>query len=124
MSQHPVQRRWENRVIEREHDRLHTRSLRGVVLGLVLAFAPSAAYLLQQNECLELTYRIDALRREQDLLAELERQLSLERADLEALDAIERWATRAQGLARPADHEVVILDTTPSRPGHLVADRR
>ncbi len=124
MSQFDGQRRWENRPIEREQDRLRTRSLRGVVLGLVFAFAPAGAYLLQQNECLELTYAIDALHREQDELAEHERRLMLKQSDLEALDEIERWASREQGLSRPDAESVIVLDTTSPAPGHLVADGR
>ena len=122
MTQIEGDRRWENRPIEREQDRGGARSLRSVVLGLVIAFSPAAAYLFQQNECLELTYSVDGLRREQDRLAELERRLSLRKADLESLDQIERWALRQHGLAPPATDQVVVLDDSPSRPGHLVAD--
>jgi hypothetical protein len=124
MTQIEGHRRWENRPIEREYDRGRARSLRGVVLGLVVAFAPVAAYLFQQNECLELNYAVDGLRREQDRLLELERRLSLRKADLESLEQIENWALRKHGLTRPAHDQVVVLHNTPTRPGHLVADGR
>jgi hypothetical protein len=102
-------RRWSNRPLVRERDELRVRLLWRSLVAIVIAFAPAAAYLLEQNECLQLTYAISAHRAKQEELIELERKLKLERVRLESLASIERWAVRERRMVRPdAEHVIVI----------------
>lgn len=102
-------RRWSNRPLVRERDERRVQLLWRSLLVIMVAFAPAAAYLLEQNECLQLTYAISAHRAQQEELIELERKLKLERARLESLASIERWAVRERKMVRPdAEHLIVI----------------
>lgn len=104
-----TERRWRNRPVLREIDDRRVRRLGRLVLVMAVATAPMAVYLLQQNESLKLVYELNAVRAEQDRLIEEERRLSLERARLESLERIERWAERKHGLTRPAPGGVVVV---------------
>ncbi len=112
----PTHRRWVNRAIAREVDSERARWLWGLFFAMVLAAAPFAAYLLEQNECLRLSYETSALRAEHDRLLEEQRRLRMRRAELESLEAIEAWALDQQGLTRPSPGQVVVIPrATPTR---------
>jgi hypothetical protein len=104
----PGLRRWRNQPLERERDVHRTRALWRTLLAIVIATAPAGAYLLQQNECLKLSYAISELRVEQRRLAEHERQVTARYAGLESLRTIETWASE-NGLERPQPDHVVVL---------------
>ena len=57
-------RRWKNAAVVRETDRRRVRHLWSWLLGIVLALAPTAVYLLQQMRYVESRYRIESLRAE------------------------------------------------------------
>jgi cell division protein FtsL len=116
----PVHRRWVNRAVAREVDRDRARWLRGVFVAMLLAAAPFAAYLLEQNECLRLSYEASALRQERERLLEQERRLRMERAARESLAKIEAWAMRQRGLVHPSPEQVVVV----RRPASEVGDVR
>ena len=105
----PVHRRWVNRAVAREVDRDRARWLRGVFVAMLLAAAPFAAYLLEQNECLRLSYEAGALRQRHEQLLERERRLRMERAARESLEKIEAWAVRQRGLVHPSPEQVVVV---------------
>ena len=117
----PSHRRWANRAVAQEVDRDRARWLWGVVVAMLLAAAPFAAYLLEQNECLRLSYKASALREQRDQLLEQERRLRMERAELESLERIEGWAARRQGLVRPAPQQVVVVRRQPLAPTEVRA---
>lgn len=104
-----VHRRWVNRAVAREVDRDRARWLRGAFVAMLLAAAPFAAYLLEQNECLRLSYEASALRQEREQLLERERRLRMERAARESLEKIEAWALRRRGLVHPSPEQVVVV---------------
>lgn len=101
-------RRWRNQTPERERDVPRTRALWRALLAIIVAIAPAGAYLMQQNECLKLSYAVGEIRAEQRELAEQERRLTGRHAHLESLQAIELWA-RENGLERPLPENVVVL---------------
>jgi hypothetical protein len=108
-----------NRPPTRQMDRHRARWLWGLLGGMVLASGPSALYVLQQNECLRLSYEINALRERDEDLVEQMRRLVARRAALQSLDAIEEWAA-GQGLVAPRDDQVIVLpQVVPPRPDLL-----
>jgi cell division protein FtsL len=108
----PAHRRWVNRAIAREVDHDRARWLWGVFVAMLLAAAPFAAYLLEQNECLRLSYEVSALRQQHDELAEQDRRLRMQRARLESLEKIESWAVQRRGLVHPSPEQVIVVRRT------------
>ena len=106
-------RRWTNQTVAREVDRDRARWLWGLFAAFVLAAAPFAAYMLEQNECLRLSYEASALRQQRDLLIERERRLRMQRAARQSLDEIESWALRRHGLVHPLPEQVVVVHRSP-----------
>lgn len=102
-------RRWTNRAVAREVDRERARWLWGLLLAGLLAAAPFAAYMLEQNECVRLSYEASSLRIEHDRLLEEQRRLRVRRASLESLESIEAWALRRHGMTRPVADQVVVV---------------
>lgn len=115
MTEHasPAQRRWVNRAVAREVDRDRARWLWRAFLVMLLAAAPFAAYLLEQNECLKLSYEASALRQRREDLMERERRLLVQRAAQESLTRIEAWAQSRQGLVHPAPQQVLVVHPSP-----------
>jgi hypothetical protein len=98
----------------REIDSRRVRRLWRVVLAITMALTPWTVYLLQQNERLKIVYEVNALRLELARLQKEERRLNVQRARLESLAPIERWALRSHGLTRPgAEFVFVALDAEP-----------
>ena len=92
-----------------------------MLLGLALAFTPIAIYLVQQNECLSVKLDLDRVHAEREQLVKEEHRLRIERARLDSLLEIERWAEERAGLVRPAaEHVVVVRKLEPGR-GDLLA---
>jgi hypothetical protein len=114
-------RRWANRAVAREVDRDGARRLWVTIGAMVLAAAPFAAYLLEQNECLRLSYEAAALRERRERLVEQERRLRMERVELQSLERIESWATGRHGLVRPLPHELVVVRREPAVPDGVAA---
>ncbi len=116
-----AQRRWRNRAVLREIDDRRVRRLWRLVLSMVVAAAPMAVYVLQQNENLKLSYEVNALRAERERLLTEERVLSVEKTRLESLARIERWAFEERGLVLPDDGIVVVVPEPESEAGELMA---
>jgi len=117
----PVQRRWVNRAVAREVDRDRARWLWGAFVAMLLAAAPFAAYLLEQNECLRLSYDASALRQRRDELMEQERRLRVQRAARESFPDIESWAVRHRGLIHPSSEQVLVVRRSPPGPREVRA---
>jgi hypothetical protein len=109
-------RRWRNLGVTREHDVRRAAWLWGLFLAFAAATVPIAAYVRAQMEYVQVRYRIEELRSQQDRLLEAERRLRIERAALQALPLVEERAVRELGLARPSPQHVVVVKTTS--PGH------
>ena len=105
----PEHRRWANGPVIREVDHDRARWLWGAFAALILAAAPFAAYLLEQNECLKLSYEASALKQQREELMERERRLRMRQAALESLVEIETWAVERQGMVRPLAEQVVVV---------------
>jgi cell division protein FtsL len=112
---------WQNRAVLREIDDRHVRRLWRLVLSMVVAAAPMAVYVLQQNESLKLVYEINALRAERERLLTEERRLNVEKTELESLARIERWALQERDLVLPDGDFVVVVPAAETETGALVA---
>ena len=112
---------WRNRTVLREIDDRRVRRLARVVLAMAVAAAPTAVYLVQQNECLKIRYEVNDLREQREELLQEERRLSLEQASLESLSDVEDWARRKHGMIQPGAGNVVILPAPEPEAGDLVA---
>ncbi len=118
---------WRNRPLVRETDGHRVRSLWRTLLAVVVATAPTAVYLVEQNECIKTAYHVAELQDERDRLETELQQLEAEQAELESLAVIERWALRERGMRQPASEEVVVVrdgrDFPPEflarAPGHV-----
>jgi len=115
------ERRWQNRAVHREIDARRVRQLWKLVVALIVAAAPTAVYLIQQNESVKIEYELNDLQTERERLREERRQLGLERSRLESLGRIEAWATRDQGLVRPGPQGVVMVREASTGSEELVA---
>jgi hypothetical protein len=107
------QRRWSNQTVAREVDRDRARWVWGLFTALLLALAPFAAYMLEQNECLRLSYEVSALREQRERLMEQERRLRMQRAARQSLDEIEAWALKRHGLVHPFPEQVIVVHRSP-----------
>jgi cell division protein FtsL len=114
-------RRWQNRAVHREVDAKQVRRMWKLVLAILVAFTPTAAYLVQINESVKVDYQVSRLRAEAERLREQKRRLHLERARLQSLARIEDWATRGRGLVRPGPHRVMVVRGTSEERGGLMA---
>lgn len=112
-------RRRQRLVREPEEQRL--RSVARFVLLLALLFAPVAWYVVEQNECLSLSYEMSEIRSETERLRKVERALRIDQARLESLAEIERWAVGRQGLCQPEPAEVVVVREPAEGSGDLLA---
>ena len=115
------QPRWRNRAVLREIDDRRVRRLGRIVLAMAVAAAPTAVYLVQQNESLEIRYEVNDLRAQRESLLKKERRLTLERARLESLTSIESWAKRKHGMIQPGPGSVVVIPAPQPEAGELVA---
>lgn len=110
-------RRWRNSPLHREVDSRSARWVWKVVLGLALALAPFAVYLIQNMSFVETSYALEDLRTQETRLQEAERRYRIEKAVQEALPAVEARAGRELGLGRPpVGHVVVVAPGDLARP--------
>lgn len=102
-------RGWRNSPLQREVDGDRARWVGRVVLGVILAAAPIAAYLLQTMAYVETRYALEELRVREEHLLEAERRFRIEKAVHEALPTVETRASRDLGLTRPRPAETVVV---------------
>lgn len=114
-------RRWRNFGVVRERDVRLVRWLWGMLLCLTLSLVPAGAYLFYQNECLKVSYEINAAHTEIERLLEVERRLKVERAELESPPKIEAWARRQPGLIQPEPGQILIVRPAATGPADMVA---
>jgi len=102
-------RRWRNSSVHREVDNTHARRVWRVVLGVAIALAPFAVYLLQTMSYVQTSYAIEHLRAEEARLVEADRRYRVERAMLESLPAVEARASGELVLEHPPASHVVVV---------------
>jgi hypothetical protein len=109
-------RGWRNQPLHREVDKRHARWVWTLGLGIAIAAIPFVVYLLQTMSYVQTSYAIENLRASEARLAERERRLRIDKAELESLPAVEARAAHDLGLTRPAPSRVVVVS-----PGDLPA---
>lgn len=102
-------RGWRNSAVHREVDNRHARWVFKVVLGVAIALAPLALYLLQTMSYVETSYAIENLRGREARLSDAERRLTIEKAVIESLPAVEERAAVQLGLEHPTAARVVVV---------------
>jgi len=114
-------RGWSNRFLIRETDGYHMRSLWRTLLVAMIALAPTAVYLVEQNECTKISYEVNDLTVTQETLVKQEQELKVAKTQLESLADIEVWASRERGLLQPEPEDVIVVRSGQSEPIDLVA---
>jgi len=114
-------RGWSNRPLVRETDEYRMRSLWRTLLAVVVALAPTAVFLVEQNECMKISYEVNDLVVTHETLVKQEQELKVEKTQLESLADIERWAERERGLRQPEPKDVIVVRHGRSEPIDLVA---
>jgi len=102
-------RGWRNNTVHREVDNRHARWVFKLILGVAIALAPLAVYLLETMSYVETSYAFEELRGREAHTIESEHRLIIEKAVLQSLPTVERRAGAQLGLERaPAAHIVVV----------------
>ena len=114
-------RGWSNRFLVRETDGYHMRSLWRTLAVVMIALAPTAVYLVEQNECTKISYEVSDLEETQEVLVKQEQELKVAKTQLESLADIERWAVRERGLLQPEPEDVVVVRSGRTQPIDMVA---
>jgi hypothetical protein len=120
-------RGWRNSTLHREADNRYARWVLRLVVGVAIALAPLAVYLLRTMSYVETSYAIEDLRGREARLIEAERRLTIEKAVMESLPAVEQRAGVELGLEHPKAARVIVVsqeelgrpapsETPPQRP--------
>ncbi len=112
---------WSNRFLVRETDGYHMRSLWRTLLVAMIALAPTAVYLVEQNECTKVSYEVTDLAVTHEALVKQEQELKVAKTQLESLAEIEVWASRERGLLQPEPENVIVVRSGQSEPVDMVA---
>lgn len=102
-------RGWRNSAVHREVDNRHARWVVKVVLGVAIALAPLAVYLLQTMAYVETSYAIEELRGQEGRLVDAERRLTIEKALMESLPAVEKRAGTQLKLEHPTAANMIVV---------------
>ena len=110
-------RGWRNNTVHREVDHGYARWVVKLVLGAAIALAPLAVYLLRTMSYVETSYAIEDLRNREARLIDAEHRLTIEKAVMESLPAVEERAGVELGLEHPkAAHVIVVSQEELGRP--------
>jgi cell division protein FtsL len=80
-----------------------------VIVGVAIALVPLAVYLLQTMSYVETSYAIESVRASEARLTDAERRLTIEKAALESLPAVEQRAGAQLKLEHPTASRVVVV---------------
>jgi cell division protein FtsL len=105
-------RGWRNSDVYREVDNRHALWVFRVVVGVAIALVPLAVYLLQTMSYVETSYAIESLRASEARLMDAERRLTIEKATMESLPAVERRAGTELKLEHPVASRVIVVSPT------------
>ena len=95
-----------NARLVREKDRARARELRRLVMYGAAIVVPLLVYVWQRVEFIRLSYRVEALQKQQQDLLEINKRAIVERSLLMAPDRIERLARKQLGLIDPLPDDV------------------
>jgi hypothetical protein len=115
-------RGWRNSTVHREVDNRHALWVFKVVVGVALALVPLAVYLLQTMSYVETSYAIESLRASEARLADVERRMTIEKATMESLPAVEQRAGAMLKLEHPRAARVIVV--SQSELGRPLASER
>jgi cell division protein FtsL len=79
---------------------------------VAIALVPLAVYLLQTMSYVETSYAIESLRASEARLMDAERRLTIEKATMESLPAVERRAGTELKLEHPVASRVIVVSPT------------
>jgi cell division protein FtsL len=102
-----------NARLVKERDRARARELRVLLLYGALIVIPLLGYVWQRVDFIHLSYRLEELKRQRQVLADTNKQLTVERSLLLSPDRIESLARKRLGLADPLPGDVrrvVLID--------------
>ena len=102
-------RGWRNSAVHREVDNRHARWVFKVVLGVAIALTPLGVYLLQTMSYVETSYAIEDLRGQEARLVDAERRLTIEKALMESLPAVEQRAGSQLKLEHPTAANMIVV---------------
>jgi cell division protein FtsL len=105
-------RGWRNSAVHREVDNRHALWVFKVVVGVAIALVPLAIYLLQTMSYVETSYAIESLRASEARLTDVERRLTIEKAVMQSLPAVERRAGSELKLEHPTSARVIVVSPT------------
>jgi len=105
-------RGWRNSTVHREVDNRHAFWVFKVVVSVAIALVPLAVYLLQTMSYVETSYAIEYLRGSEARLTDAERRLTIEKAVLESLPAVEKRAGVELALEHPTASRVIVVSPT------------
>jgi hypothetical protein len=105
-------RGWRNSAVHREVDNRHALWVFKVVGGVAIALVPLAVYLLQTMSYVETSYAIEDLRGSEARLTDAERRLTIEKAVMESLPAVEQRAGVELELEHPKAARVIVVAPT------------
>ena len=103
---------WRNSAVHREVDNRHALWVFKVVVGVAIALVPLAVYLLQTMSYVETSYAIEDLRGAEARLIDAERRLTIEKAVMESLPAVEERAGVELGLEHPKAPRVIVVSAS------------
>jgi len=95
-----------NARLVKEKDRARARELRRLLIYGAAIVVPLLVYVWQRVEFLQVSYRVEALKRERQDLQEKNKQLTVERSFLTSPDRIEHLARTQLGLIDPPPSDV------------------
>jgi len=95
-----------NARLVKEKDRARARELRRLLFYGAAIVVPLLVYVWQRVEFLQLSYRVEALKKERQQMQEQNKQLTVERSFLTSPDRIEHLARTQLGLIDPPSSDV------------------
>ena len=95
-----------NARLVKEKDRARARELRRLLFYGAAIVVPLLVYVWQRVEFLQVSYRVEALKKERQQLQEQNKQLTVERSFLTSPDRIEHLARTQLGLIDPPPSDV------------------
>ncbi|OLD65270.1 MAG: hypothetical protein AUI47_02465 [Acidobacteria bacterium 13_1_40CM_2_68_5] len=95
-----------NARLVKEKDRARARELRRLLIYGAAIVVPLLVYVWQRVEFLQVSYRVEALKKERQELQEKNKQLTVERSFLTSPDRIEHLARTQLGLIDPPPSDV------------------
>jgi cell division protein FtsL len=105
---------WRNNTLHREVDNSHARWVVKIMVGVAVALAPAAVYLLQTMSYVQTSYALEDVRGREAHLIEWEHRLTVEKDVLESLPEVEKHAAVRLGLEHASAAHVVVVS-----PGEL-----